>query len=508
MPAEAPVRQSADTSPHQQLSSWIIVGVMAALVVAGLFALWKWGGGAATGLRDAPSRTVAVLPLRNVSGDATQDYFSDGLTEGLITELGQVHALRVISRGSAMTYKGANKSAQQVAAELHADLLVQGTILRHKDQVHAEMEMLDAKTGSRVWAQTYDRDMTGVLQMQTDMARAMAEQIGVEVTFPERVRLSRVHQVDPKALELYLDGVQRMRNSSPRDAIELFQRAIQIDPNYAAAHALLADAYGRMGEAGWMPYSEAFSRQTAEALRAIELDDGLPEPHLALAFAALNGSWNWATAQRELERALLLGPNSADVHWNYANFLERNGQTQRAVEEGVIASELDPASSRSFLYLSFHYYFDRQYAAALQAINHAAELNASPEQMLYPRAIIHVEQGDFKTGIMEFQRLGEAPHAIGHMGNAYAREGSTAEALAAIEKLKGFVDTSGIGRYEIALIYAGLKQNDSAFEWLNKAYQAHDKGLTYILIDPCIDPLRGDPRLRELEQRVGFPHLK
>jgi tetratricopeptide (TPR) repeat protein len=260
-----------------------------------------------------------------------------------------------------------------------------------------------------------------------------------------------------------------------------------------------------MGEAGWMPYAEAFANQKAEALKAIELDDSRPGPHLALANAAMNQNWDWATQKSELDRALALGPNSAEVHAAYANYLERIGLTKRAVEESQTALRLDPVSSRSFMNLAFHYYFDRQYDLAMEQMRRAAELQASPAEILFPMGDIYVEKGDYYDAIREFERLGEVPHALGHMGNVYARQGDTPRALYIVEKLKTHVEVSGIGRYEIAIIYAGLKQNDNAFEWLEKAFEAHDKGVTYLLIDPCLDPLRTDPRFQNLVKRVGFP---
>jgi len=260
-----------------------------------------------------------------------------------------------------------------------------------------------------------------------------------------------------------------------------------------------------MGEAGWMSYTEAFSQQKAEALKSIDLDSSRPEGHLELGLAALNQNWDWATQKRELEHALALDPNSTAVHWAYAIYLDRVGRTADAIVEAKAAMQLDPVSSRSFTSLAFVYYYAHQYDQALNAMQQSAALHANPVEILFPLAVIHVEKGAYEQGIEEFKKLGDKPHALGHMGNAYAREGKIAEARAILPQLMRHIEKTGIGRYEIALVYAGLKQNDQAFEWLEKAFQAHDKGMTYMKIDPCLEPLRSDSRFSDLVKRVGLP---
>jgi len=256
-----------------------------------------------------------------------------------------------------------------------------------------------------------------------------------------------------------------------------------------------------MGEAGWMPYGEAFSEQKAEALKAIELDDSRPEPHLELGIVAMNRDWAWATQQKEFQRALELNKNWAAVHWAYANYLVR----VRRLDEANLALKIDPASSYAYVNMSFVSYFARQYDEALAQIERAIALRPDPAETLFPRSIIYVEKGEFDKAIREFHKMGNLPHGLGHTGKAYARAGRKAEARTILPKLREHVTKTGIGRYEIALIYAGLQENDQAFEWLERAYEVRDKGLTYLIVDPCLDPLRADPRFQTLIKRVGFP---
>ena len=498
--AGIPQAQHRVARPAWLLQLLSILGVVV-LVLTGAWVFLRWGNF----FPNHQIRSIAILPLTNLSGDPAQEYFADGMTEELTAELGQVNSLRVISRTSIMTYKGTKKTLPEIARELNVDGIVEGSVEREGNRVRVTIQLIDSSTDQHIWAHSYDRDMTSVLELQSDVARAIADQIRIELSPQQQAHFSRTQHVNPEAVELYLQAVDRLNTGNPGTAIDLLRRAVEKDPNYAPAHASLANAYGWMGEAGWMPYTEAFPLQKSEALKAIALDDSRPEPHLELGIAAMNQSWDWTTESRELQRALELNPNAANVHWAYANYLDRVGRSAEAITEANLALELDPVSSRSFMNTGFIYYFDRQFDQALTQMQKAAALHADPVEILFPLGAIYIEKGLYDQGIQEFLKLGDAPHALGHMGNAYARQGRIAEARAILPKLEEHIEKTGIGRYEIALVYAGLKENDKAFEWLEKAFQVRDKGLTYLKIDPCLDPLRSDPRLQNLIKRVGLP---
>ena len=479
----------------------VLTSVLALFLVAGTVAIQKWWGTFVS----SPIRSVAILPLVNLSGDASQEYFADGMTDELISELGQIPTLRVISRTSTMTYKSTKKTIPVIASELRVEGILEGSIEREGNKVRVIVQLIDSRTDDHVWAHTYERDIGSILEVQSQIARAITDQVRIELTPQQAARLSRPRQTNPASLELYLHGMQVLNSGNPRAAIEFFRQAIAKDPDYAPAYAAMANGYGWMGEAGWMSYAEAFAQQKAAALKAIELDETRPEPHIELGLVAMNQDWDWSTQGKEFRRALELNPSSASVHWAHAQYLNRVGLANEALAEAKLALQLDPVSSRSHMNLSFVYYYARQYDEALAEIERAITMHPDPAETVFPLSIIYVEKRDYTRAIHEFQKMGNVPHGLGHLGNAYARSGHKAEATAIVPKLKEHVDKTGVGRYEIALVYAGLQENDKAFEWLENAFQARDKGLTYLKIDPCLDPLRSDARFALLVQRVGIP---
>jgi TolB-like protein len=481
---------------------WAGVGVPALVAVAAYIGFHAWWRSHEA---HAAMRSIVVLPMENLSGDQSQDYLADGLTEELIADLGQISALRVISRTSAMSYKDTKKTVPEISRELGVSAVVEGSVLREGNEVRVTAQLIDAQTDQHLWARSYVRNMSSILALQGQVAQSIADEIKIEVTPEEQARLASVRNINPDAQDLYLQGMQRLNAGDPKEAIGYLEKAIAIDPTYAKAHAALANAYGWMGEAGWMAYSEAFPRQKAEAQRAIELDDALPEGHVELATAVMDLDWDWATQEKEFHRALDLNPNSAQVLWAYSICIERKGRISEALSAAQLALQLDPVSSRTFRNSAFAYYFARQYDQALMQMQRAEELSHQPLEVPFPLAVIYVEKGMFAEAIQQFQKLGDAPHALGHMGNAYARMGQKAKAEEMITKLERSVQETGIGRYEIAIIYAGLGDKDAAFSWLDKAYEVRDKGLTYLKIDPCVDSLRSDPRFAELVRRVGLP---
>jgi TolB-like protein/tetratricopeptide (TPR) repeat protein len=504
LPADA--ERSAMALRGETLRRWrVVAAALAGLVLIaaiGYIGFKVWPRGSPP---EHEHHAIAVLPLQNLSGDPRQDYFADSMTEELIADLGQVSASRVISRTSTMTYKGTTKTLPQIARELGVDTVVEGSVLRQGNQVRITAQLIDARTDHHLWAHSYVRDLNDVLTLQGEVARTIADQIRIAVTPEERARLVRPRTVDPEAQELYLQGKQALDTGDPRSGIGYFQKAIDKDPNYAQAYGALADSYGWMGQAGWMPYSEAFPKEKAAAVKAIALDEALPEGHVQLAHAAINLDWDWATEEREFKRALELNPNSAPVRWAYSGYLEQIGRIPEAISEMQVALQLDPVSSRAFHNSAFVYYYARQYDQALLQIQHASALQHDPGLLIFVLAVIYVEKGMYEEAIQQFQKLDGQPHALGHMGNAYARMGREAEAREMISELQKHVQNTGIGRYETALVYAGLGEKDEAFAWLEKSFAARDKGLTYLKIDPCLDPLRSDSRFHDLVRRVGLP---
>ncbi len=494
----------AVSHPRSAQHSWrLMAGIALALIVtaAGFLGYRKWLSDPHPGSR---IRSIAILPLKNLSGDASQEYFADGMTEELINDLGQVSTLRVISLTSSMSYKGTKKNLPEIAHELAVDGVVEGGVLRAGNKVQISAQLIDARSDRPIWARTYERDFTSGLAWQGEVAQAIADEISINVTPQEQARLARNRPIDPEAQEFYLRGLLQLEADDCKSAVEYFNKAIDKNPNYAQAHAALANCYGRMGESGRMAYKEAFSKQKAEATRAIELDDSLPEGHAELANTAMTLDWDWATAAAEFHRALELDPNSAPIHQKYAFYLVRTGHLPEALAEVERGVDLDPVSWHSFHYEGFVYYFSRQYDQALSLILMVRALDIKPPDWSFLLGDVYAEKGKYAEAISQFIKSGNGPDSLGHLGNAYARAGRTAAARKTIAELQTNVRKNGVGRYEIALVYAGLGDKQGAFSWLEEAYNAHDVGLLYLKIDPCLDSLRSDARFDDLVRRVGL----
>lgn len=484
------------TEPH-----WIrfAAAVLAIVVLASAafigFRAWRSNSLARTSVR-----SIAIMPFENVSGDLHQDYFADGMTEELIADLGRISSLHVISKTSSMSFKGTKKTLPEIAKELSVDSVVEGTVLRDGNQVRVTVDLIDARTDHPIWTHSYMRETGDVLTLQGELAEALADSVSANVGPGQKPHQMPATSVGTEAEDLYFQGMQHSNALDENSALSYFQQAVQIAPNFAQAHAALASCYGRMGENGVLDYSEAFSKQRAEATTAINLDSSLPEGHAELANAAMNLNWDWATAATEFSRALVLNPNVAPIHERYAVYLERTGKMSEAVTEARRGLELDPLSVRSFLNAAYTYYFSRRYEEAL------ATVKESPQDQDDPFLLgdVLVEKGMYKEAINEFLKQGDSPHSLGHLGNVYARAGNVAEAHKIIAKLIQHVQKNEVGRYEIALVYAGLGDKDDAFAWLEEAYKTHSEGLTNLNIDPCLDPLRSDPRFADLLRRTGL----
>jgi TolB-like protein len=496
----------ASTSPAGKLHrrTMILAGALIAsalLSVLGYAGFKKWRGDSRA---TAGIRSIAILPLKNLSGDPGQEYFADGMTEELINDLGQVSTLRVISLTSAMSYKGTKKKLPEIARELAVNAVVEGGVLREGNQVRISAQLIDPQTDRPIWAHTYVRDLTSDLAWQGEVAQAIADEISTNVTPQEQARLARRRPIDPQAQDFYLRGLIQLDADDCESAIDYFKKALVKNPNYAEPHAALANCYGRLGESGRMAYSEAFPNQKKEAARAIELDESLPEGHAELANTAMTLDWDWNAAATEFHRALKLNPNSAPIHESYAFYLVRTGQLPEALAEVERGVDLDPVSGRSFHYQGFIYYFSHQYDQALSLIKRVRALDITPPDWSFLLGDVYAEKGMYAESIAEFLKSGNGPDSVGHLGNAYARAGNVDAARKTISQLEENVRKNGVGRYEIALVYTGLGRKQDAFKWLDEAYDARDVGLVYLKIDPCLDPLRSDPRFDDLVRRVGL----
>jgi eukaryotic-like serine/threonine-protein kinase len=457
-------------------------------------------------------RSLAVLPLENLSRDPEQDYFADGMTEQLITDLAQISALKVISRTSVMQYKGAHEPLPQIAQELGVDAVVEGSVQRSGDRVRITAQLIDARADRHLWARSYERDLRDVLAMQDEVAQAIANELEIELAPHGQDRLASSRPVDPEAYEFFLKGryySSKRAGKEVEKSIEYFQKAIEKDPKYAPAYAGLADAYALLGYRGNLPSSEALAKGKASALKAVELDDSLAEAHASLAFIAETLEWDWPTAEREYKRALELNPGYAEGHNWYAGFLMYQGRFEEGIAEAKRARELDPLSLAINTALGGRLLLAGRENEAIEQIERTLEMDPNFAPAHNELGWAYLSRGKNQEAIAEFQRgleiSGSDPDESVDLGFAYAVMGKRDEAKRILAKLKTKREHSFVSPAALGILYGALGEKDEAFAWLEKAYELRDPQLTYLKVGPKFVPLRSDPRFQDLLLRMGLP---
>jgi len=454
-------------------------------------------------------QSLAVLPLENLSGDAQQQYFADGMTEELTTALSQVSSLRVVSRTSAMRYKGTQKSVPQIARELNVDAVVEGSVEREGDRVRITAQLIQGPSDTHLWAKGYERDLRDSLRLQDEVAQAIVGEIQLKLTPQEQAHFAHDESVDPEAHEDYLRGLfhLNMRNGpDERRAIELFQSAINKDPSYAAAYAALADSYRALIFNSNVAPAEVAPLSMAAARRALELDDHLAEAHVCLASGLVDYDWDWKGAEREYQTALGLNPNSALAHSTYAHFLRQEGRLEESIREGQRGIELDPVSASASFMVSQSLYEARRYDEAISELHKSLELEPRfwPAHVYLGKTL--AEQRHFPEALEELKATGNfTAEPLATMGYVYGRMERAADARKVLADLQTQSKTVYIAPSMFARVYIGLGDKDQVFAWLEKGYQQHDFWLTFLTGEPMYDTLRSDPRFQELVRRIGFP---
>jgi TolB-like protein/DNA-binding winged helix-turn-helix (wHTH) protein/Flp pilus assembly protein TadD len=457
-------------------------------------------------------RSLAVLPLENLSGDASQDYFADGMTDELITNLGQIGALRVISRTSVMTYKGVRKPLAQIAAELNVEAVVEGSVLRSGEQVRITAQLIQVPADKHIWAQSYEGDVRDTLTVQNRVARAIAEQIRVTLNRQEQATLEKSKTVNPEAYEAYLKGRyfwNKRTGDGLRTAIEYFSRAIKTDPAYAEAYSGLADSYAVSGDLkyGVLSPQDAFPKARAAATKALALDDSLGEAHASLAFALDLYGWDWDAAETEYRQAIKLNPGYATAHQWYSWHLIMMGRNNDAMFELRKALHLDPLSLIISADIADALCVAGLYDEAVQQSKKTLEMDPNFAIGHYELGQAFAQKRMHNEAIAEFQRAIELSGHSGafdsNLAYVYAVSGRKEEAMKIAKDLEARHDQSPSVDADIALIYVGLGDQDQAMIRLNKAYEARFKAS--ILLRPAFDPIRSDARFQDLLHRIGLP---
>jgi len=530
----APVREisgpgSAAAKPADELSpapdevkrsgSWIALLATAAVLLVAVAAIWPFVG---VGLRRRSSQAdppagkvmVVVLPFQNLTGDSGQDFFSDGFTEEMITQLGHLDPVHmgVIARTSAMHYHDTKLGVDAIARELGVQYVVEGSVRRAANRIRISAQLIQVRDQTHLWAQNYDREGRDVLDVQSQVANAIAEQIQLKLTPEASSRFARSTPVDMEAYDAYLQGRyfwNRRDRPGLQEAVQYLEQAVAKDSSQPKFYAGLADALAIMGSLpdSPIPRPEAMERARAAAIKAISLDESSAEPHASLGFVEMHYDWNWAAAEKEFHRAIELNSSYATAHHWYAYYLMAMGRQEESLAEIRRAQELDPLSLIIQRDVADLLYYARRYDEAiaqcrktLERDPHFALANYSLYQIYSQKKMIP----EMDQAIREMQASGHEGLPLMGPAPGYAIIGRAAKARKELLELQRLQSQGKHLAYVISIVYAGLGDRDQAFHWLDVAYEAHDGVLILLKTDPTMDPLRSDPRFAELLRRMNL----
>ncbi|HEY8181799.1 MAG TPA: tetratricopeptide repeat protein, partial [Thermoanaerobaculia bacterium] len=462
--------------------------------------------------RESKRVMLAVLPLQNLSRNPDEDFFSEGLTEEMITQLGrlQPESLGVIARATTMQYKSTTKHADQIGRELGVDYILEGSVRRGNDQVRISAQLIRVSDQTHLWADSYQRDARDVLAVQSQVASDIAREISLKLTPRNRAMLASARPVNPKAHELYLrarylwnkrtdEGLQR--------SIAAFQQAIEADPSYAASYAGLADAYIASGNWGFIAPKDAYPRAKSAAAKALEIDGDSAEARVALAYATYLYDWNAGEAETQFRRALQLNPSYASGHQWYAVFLASRGRFDEAIAQINLARQLDPLSLIINDVVGWIHALARRDARAIEEFRKALDLDPNFYPVRYDLGITYAEIGKNAEAVEQLEAAralsGDTERTLSGLAYAYARGGDRAKAEILLARLHAMSKERYVPAFDIAGVYAGLGEKDRAFSSLEQSYQDRHPWLVMLRVSPIFDPLRSDPRYSELVGRIG-----
>ncbi len=458
-----------------------------------------------------PIRSLVVLPLANLSGDPDEEYFVDGMADELRQHLEVISPLRVISRTSSMYYRGSSKPLPEIARQLNADAVVDGSVLRSGKRVRINVELIQTASDTRLWGGSYDRDLKDIFTLQAEVAQKIAGEIRATLTLPDRVRLARRHTPDPNAYLAYSKGRffwNRRTEADLKRAIRYFQQAIEKDPNYALAYDGLADCWLPLGWYAYMAPSETFPYAKVAARKALALDDSLAEAHTSLAFVTLYYDRDWTDAEREFRRAIELNPNYANGrHW-YAEFLSLVGRHEEAIDESERARELDPLSNIINTWVGSRYFFARQYDKAIEQYRNAAEMDPGfvPVHLVLGHAL--EQKHMYQEAITELEKAvslsGGSPVYVASLAHAYGVAGKRGHAKKLFEDLRNLSKQRYVSSYDLGLASLGIGETDRVFALLAQAVEERSPRIAFLGVDPRFDGLRNDARFKELMIRIGI----
>jgi len=505
-PGPLPLPAKAQQPWHSRTALGIAaVALLASLASAGWFYSRTRRGGETID-------SVAVLPFVNASGDPNAEYLSDAITESLINSLSQLPNLKVMSRDSAFRFKGKETDPQMVGRELGVRAIFKGKLMQRGDTLSISAELIDARDSSHIWGQQYQRRLVDMDALREQIAGEMAGALRRRLTGAEEKRMTKSYTANPEAYQDYLKGRYWWNKTTVGGfdkGIEYFQQAVAKDPTYALAYSGLADCYSSLADFGVVPAKEGYLRAKDAALKAVELDDALPEAHGSLALIKSSYDWDWSGAEKEIRRAIELNPSYADAHRLHAEVLWQTGRLNEAIAETKRILELDPISLGNNVDLGVEYFLARQYDQVMSQERKVLELDPNYIEAYYFRGISYLKKSMLEEGKADLEKgLAIAPaseEALTGVGYGYAVTGRRAEAHRVLDKLNELSKHKYVSPIWRVKIYAGLEEKDKAFEWLEKAYEDHSiVSVGYIKTNPMFDPLRSDPRFADLLRRTNL----
>jgi len=488
----------------------VLLAGVAALAVCSV-ALVLYRSSSAKGARQPRIKSLAVLPLTNLSGDPKQEYLADGMTEALIGRLSEIHNLRVTSRTSVTRFKDTHLSVPEIARTLQVDAIVEGSVIRDGSRIRVHAQLIRAATDEHFWSEAYDRELRDVLSLQSDVAQSIARKVEVTITGEEHARLSSARAVDPEAYEAYSKGRyywnKRTADSMPKAAL-YFEQAISKDPGYGAAYSGLADCNSGLAWHGFMSPAEVLPKAYATAQKAVEIDPQSAEAHASLALV-LDHKWDWRGAEVEFKRALELNPQYANAHHWYGDYLSIQGRHDEALVEAKRALELDPLNLMIGTWVGMRYYLARRCDGATEQSHNTVDLDPTFAAAHLILGESYVQQGKHKEGLDELQKAadlsGDSPLYLAQVGVSLGLAGEKKEGLRVIRELQDISGKRYVSPYGVAQIYATLHDKEQTYKWLETAYRDRAVWMSYLAVDPVFDSIRSEERFRDLLRRVGLP---
>ena len=497
-------------SAHRQL----LVGAVACLAVAcvmAILAVWAWRRAANPTTALSRKTVLAVLPFENLSRDPDQEFFSDGLTEEMIAQVGKLNRdqLTVVARSSVAKYKGSKLAAKEIGKELSADYLLQGSVRRWSDRVRITVQLIRAQNQTDLWTESYDRELKDVLAVQDSVVRSIAGQIHIALTEEQKTRLASSRQTQPEAYVAYLKGRyywNKRTGDGMQKAGQYFEQAIHTDPTYAAAYSGLSDCNSGLAWHGFKAPAEALPKAYAAARKAIEINPQSAEAHASLGLV-LSHRWDWAEAEVEFRRALELDPQYANAHHWYGDYLSIKGHHDEALSEARRAMEVDPLNLMISTWVGLRYYLARNYSAAIEQNRESIELDPTFAAAHLLLGEDYVQAGAYVEGVNELKKaaiLSGSPLYTAQVAVALAAAGRKHEALRIAHELETTSSKRYVSPYGLAQIYATLNHKDDTFKWLQAAYDDRAVWMGYLGVDPIFDRYRSDPRFQGLLRRIGL----